>query len=477
MKILKILVFLSFISVNCFSQSNKLQSSDISVDIYFEPFDTQGWQNYLNFDLVRKKVKNLKLNVYPVINKSEDGKFYSSRGEIETTEVARIEGIVTKYPLKLNDYLIARSLNMYPDGWKDSLVYAQINPVEFDDYIQKNKTNLLNQSYTRIKNKKITGVSVFINSSIYNGSTKIIDVIENINKYLSEDKRLKLYKDELSSIKGPKFKIVYDSTTKEWVDDNITETFKRFFSSLEVEKVDISMLSNEESKKLKMLPAYLIEKTTQVNEILSGAIEQNAFDKLDNYYVYYNQNSKVMLLNRAKEDKKLELFVMSQCPFGVMAENSIINALEQSSISKDIKIEIHYIGDVFKDSDGNMKFHSLHGDDEWKEDARQLLIKKLYPEKYFSYLKERNKNYSSNEWKDAAKKAGIDTAIIEKKYDEGLKLLAEDFKYSNSLNINVSPTFMVNGNQLAVGLSQLKSFEDYKNIDITSAPSQGGCGK
>lgn len=476
MKKLKIFIFAFFASFYCFAQSPQ-QTKEIKVEMYFEPFDTQGWQSYLNFDLVRKKVKSVRLSVYPLINKNQEGKYFSSRGEIETTEVARIEAIISKNPDKLNDYLIARSLNMYPDGWKESLIYAGINPVEFDDYVQKNKEALLAKAYKRAADKKINGMSVFINSNPYSGSVRITDVMESVNNYLSGDKKINLYKNEMASIKGPKFKIVYDDVTKDWVDQNITDTFKRLFSSLDVEKIELSKLSEKEKEKLKMLPAYMIEKTSEVKEMLSGAIEQNAFDNLENYYVYYNQNSKVLMLNKKSEKKKLEMFVMSQCPFGVMAENSVINAVENSKISKDVKLEIHYIGDVFKDPDGNMKFHSLHGDEEWKENARQILIKKIYPEKYFAYLKERNKNYSSPEWKEAAKKAGVNPEVVEKRFDEAKELLAEDFKYVNSLNINVSPTFIVDGNILVVGLSQLKSFEDYKDIELSQTGNQGGCGK
>ena len=476
MRLIKFLA-LSFVLFNNFLFSQGLaknNSNDIIVEMYFEPFDTQGWQNYLNFDLIRKKVKNIKLKVYPLVNKDENNKFLNQRGEIETTEVARIEAIIEKYPAKLNDYLIARSLNMYPDGWKESLIYSQINPVDFDSYIQNNKNSLVEKAYKRIKDKKIDGLSIFINSSLYKGSNKITDVIENINSYLATSDKLNLYKDDLAKMRGPKFKIIYDSSTKDWVDDNIVEAFKRFFSSLEIEKIDISDLGNEKDK-IKMLPAYMIEKTSQVQEVLSQAIDQNVFDITDNYYVYYNQNSKLVLLNRKKEDNKLELFVMAQCPFGVMAENTIINAIESAKLSKDIKVEIHYIGDAFKDANGVAQFHSLHGDDEWKEDARQLLIKKIYPDKYFSYLKERNKSYNSAEWKESAKKAGIDPNLIENKLDDAKKLLGDDFEYSNSLKINVSPTFLVNGNILVVGLNNLKTFEQYKNVDIVNSSAQGGC--
>ncbi|MEF3280374.1 MAG: hypothetical protein K6357_05345 [Elusimicrobiota bacterium] len=449
----------------------------VEVDMYFEPFDTAGWQNYLNFDLIKRKIKDIKINVYPIILKEKD-KLTNSRGEIETSEVARIEGIIKKYPLKLNDYLISRSLNMTPDGWRDALIFTQINPVEFDEYVQKNRSLLIKEAYDRISSKNIVSMSIFVNGNPYNKSARMLDIIETINSNLPQEKKIKTYKDELLKIKGPKFKVVYSKESEGWIDERIIEAFKRFFSSLDVEKVEFQTLSPKEKEGIKMLPAYLIEKNQTVNEVLSGPIEQNAFEKLGNYYAYYNPNSSNIILNRKKEGNKLELFVMSQCPFGVMAENSIINAVEKGLISKDITIEIHYIGDYFKDNEGKINFNSLHGELEWQEDARQLIIKKLFPEKFFAYLKERNKNYQSGEWKEAAQKSGIDIKTIESNFDSlGKKLLEEDFKYSNSLKMTVSPSFIVNGNISVVGINQLKSFEAYKDISIETSSAGGGCGK
>ncbi len=471
-----ILTGLFVLNLNSQSKSTVSEVKDISIEIFCEPFETQCWQAYLNFDLLKRKFKNIKLNLYPYISKSENN-FVSSRGDIETNEVVRIEAIIQKYPSKLNDYLVARSLNMTPDGWKESLIYAQIDPVEFEKYYKENKNILLKTSYDRASKRKISGFTITINGKNYDANKKLSQIISDINEYLPKEKRLNTYKDSLASIKGPKLLIIYNDKTENWTNENIINTFRRFFSNIEIEKKDLTGFETSGKEKIKGLPAYLIEKTEDVKEILSNAVQQNVFEDLGSYYVYYDRNSKIYLVNRKEEKNKLELFVMSQCPFGVMAENTIIDAIEKGKISKDIKVEIHYIADAFKDADGNLKFYSLHGEEEWKENIRQIIIKKYYPDKFYTYLKERNKNYSSGEWQNAAKAVGIEPNDIENKFEEGKNEFLKDIEYTNSLGINVSPTFILNGNIMFSGISQLKEFDDYKNVEIQNLNSNGGCGK
>ncbi|NLH38719.1 MAG: hypothetical protein GX445_01495 [Elusimicrobia bacterium] len=468
-----------FLSINTIAvEPDKSKTKNIVVDMYFEPFDAKAWQNYLNFDLIRRKNRSVKLNPYPIIMKDKNN-WISSHGEIEVKEVARIEGIIKKYPSKLNDYMIARSLYMSVEGWKDALLYAQINPLEFENYINQNKNMLLNEAYSRLDKNKISSMSVFINGSPYKGSNGISEAMATINSLLPAGERFNLYSDEFAKFKKPKFIVLSDSNTKDWINPNVEMIFKRFFTSMDVSTADISGIDISDKSKIKMLPAYMLEKNDLVDEALAGAIAQNVFDVIDNYYVYYDQNSRAILNGKKKEPNKLELFVMSHCPFGVMAENSIIDAVDKGLISKKIHINIHYIGDVSKTSDGTMSFRSLHGDDEWQEDARQLLIKKFYPDKLFAYLKERNKDYTSSNWKDVAYKVGIDTKTIEDNFETvGKKMLEDDFNYTNTLRIATSPTFIVDGNAVVVGLGQLKAFDDYKNLNISNQPnSNAGCGQ
>ncbi len=75
-----------------------------------------------------------------------------------------------------------------------------------------------------------------------------------------------------------------------------------------------------------------------------------------------------------KSDKpKVELFVMTECPYGTQAEKGIIPVLE-------------LLGDKI---DGQISFvhYFMHGDKEEQETYRQVCIREEQPDKYLAYLK------------------------------------------------------------------------------------------
>lgn len=149
---------------------------------------------------------------------------------------------------------------------------------------------------------------------------------------------------------------------------------------------------------------------------------------------------------------------MSQCPYGAMAENMVIQAQKDGKLPADKEIKIRYIVS-YSDKDG---FSSLHGSGEWEENVRQLLIAKYYPEKFWKYLEIRNKDYRSSRWDKAMEEAGINSKKIMKKFDkEGIELLKEEAKYSQEYGINASPSFLWEGKvQLDFGsASQIPGFE------------------
>ncbi|MFH1248605.1 MAG: hypothetical protein V1660_00445 [archaeon] len=154
-----------------------------------------------------------------------------------------------------------------------------------------------------------------------------------------------------------------------------------------------------------------------------------------------------------KSDKPIvELFVMSFCPYGVKAENTIMPILE--SLKDKINFKVRFIVNVGGEKIENVD--SLHGINEAKEDARQVIIMRDYPTKFYDYLKEIDNNcYSVSSdaakldtcWKAAAKKLGMDTAKIETAAyaKEGTDLLKADEVITQQFAISGSPTLMING--------------------------------
>ncbi len=147
------------------------------------------------------------------------------------------------------------------------------------------------------------------------------------------------------------------------------------------------------------------------------------------------------LICREQIPRKLEVFVMSQCPYGVKALDAMKEVLE--NFKGEINFEVHYIARVLPDG----TIQSLHGQAEVDEDMRELCAMKHYPKgyKWMDYVLCRNKNIRDGSWESCGKN-GISTEVIRKCIEsgEGKKLLAEDIQIAEGLGIGASPTWLAN---------------------------------
>ncbi len=193
------------------------------------------------------------------------------------------------------------------------------------------------------------------------------------------------------------------------------------------------------------LPLYLIKKTDAVRQKMEMPLKQGVVQETKDYIVLPHQTRTGVYTDKDTKANVMEIFVMSQCPYGVMAENAIIEAKKKGEFPKDKVVKLRYIVN-YNPSRG---FTSLHGSAEWEEDVRQLLIAKYYPTKLWQYLSIRNKDYRSSRWDKAMEEAGINPKKIMKKFDtEGLELLKAEAAYTESYNISASPTFLWEGKVL-----------------------------
>lgn len=193
------------------------------------------------------------------------------------------------------------------------------------------------------------------------------------------------------------------------------------------------------------LPLYLIKKTDEVRAKMEIPLKQGIAQETAGYIVLPHQTRTGVYTNKEAINNVMEIFVMSQCPYGVMAENAVIEAKKSGEFPKDKVVKLRYIVNY----DPARGFTSLHGSAEWEEDVRQLLIAKYYPKKLWQYLAIRNKDYRSSRWDKAMEEAGIDPKKIAKKFDkEGLELLKAEAAYGEAYGISASPTFLWEGKVL-----------------------------
>lgn len=193
------------------------------------------------------------------------------------------------------------------------------------------------------------------------------------------------------------------------------------------------------------LPLYLIKKTDDVRSKMETHLKRGIVQETADYIVLSRQTRSGVYTNKEPKPNEMEIFVMSQCPYGVMAENAVIEAQNKGTFPADKTVKLRYIVSY----NPQAGFSSMHGSAEWEEDVRQLLIAKYYPAKLWKYLSIRNKDYRSSRWDKAMKEAGINPDKIMKKFDtEGLELLKAEAAYGKEYGISASPTFLWEGQVL-----------------------------
>jgi hypothetical protein len=159
--------------------------------------------------------------------------------------------------------------------------------------------------------------------------------------------------------------------------------------------------------------------------------------------------------NIPKSDKpKVELFVMSHCPFGTQAEKGMLPVAEL--LGDKIDFEIKFVS------------YAMHGEKEVNEQLRQVCIAQEQEDKYFTYLWS---FLDSDDYEQALKYADIDTtkldscvAELDKEY-KATELLEDESTWVSGrfpqfnvhkdenleYSVQGSPTLVINGQQSSAG--------------------------
>ncbi len=177
---------------------------------------------------------------------------------------------------------------------------------------------------------------------------------------------------------------------------------------------------------------------------------------------------KESLVCRPEKKGALDVFVMSQCPYGVLGLDAMKEVLE--AFEGELEFGVHYIA---AEKDG--EFQALHGPPEVAENIRQLCAIKHYKDKFMDYIWCRNENIRSEEWQKCTGANGIATAVIEKcsTGGEGKQLHSEDIKFAHALKIGGSPTWLVNNRHMFNGVAA----QDIQKQLCDHNPGLKGCAK
>ncbi|HQP39702.1 MAG TPA: DsbA family protein, partial [Polyangiaceae bacterium] len=146
---------------------------------------------------------------------------------------------------------------------------------------------------------------------------------------------------------------------------------------------------------------------------------------------------------------KVDLFIMSQCPYGVQAFNGMKDAIKQ--LGNDVDFNVEYIGNTTPSGD----LSSMHGPNEVTGNIIQMCANKHIPAKYIDFVSCQNKNYRevATNWEACATEVGVQPDKLRAciKGEEGKKMLAESFQRAQQKGATGSPTIYIGGKQYSGG--------------------------
>ena len=156
----------------------------------------------------------------------------------------------------------------------------------------------------------------------------------------------------------------------------------------------------------------------------------------------------------AGQPARVTLYAMSECPYGVPAEKVVFDV--KQALGEKMTPRLAFI--VEREEGGGLT--SLHGPTEVEKDMIQACVGLVAPEKQFTFVVEMNQR-AKQPWADIAAGLQIDAAAVEACLQDGtgINLLLKDLDETVELNVNSSPTIMINDQKYSGGRNSRDLFD------------------
>jgi predicted DsbA family dithiol-disulfide isomerase len=424
------------------------------------PYGVQAEQGFK--DAVEKLGDNLDFHIDFIGDKTPSGDLNSMHGPKEVKgDIAQV--CAQKYSAKWFQMMLCQGKNSreVDTNWE---ACAKDLGMPVDDLRaciegDEGKT-LLSESFARSKAKGATGSpTIFLNGQKYAGGRRSNDFFRAICAAYTGDKP-----EACASIpESPKVNVTMltDKRCSECDTRRMEGQLKSAIANPVMKTLDYS---DAEGKKLYadvkpgMLPVAIFDSTLdadkEASQQISRALKEAGSFKLLSMGGAWNpvcaddkgcelDECKPTLQCKAEEPNKLDVFVMSQCPFGVKGLDAMQEVIK--NFGGKVGFSVHFIGD----GDAKSGLKSMHGPGEVDEDIREVCAAEHYAKdlKFMDYIWCRNKSIKDTNWEACTgEKTGIDAAVIKKCVeDEGKSLLEKSFAYSKTMGIGASPTWLANG--------------------------------
>jgi len=430
------------------------------------PYGVQAEGNVKN--VIDKFGGDVNLSLHFIANDNGDGTFSSLHGANEVAEDLRQVCIMKYYPAKFLDYLACVNKN-YANAasvWESCASGSQMDA----NVIRQCSTGdegseLLSENIKRTQALGIgSSPTIYLDNKQYTGGRDDAAMTRAICGILTDSDVCK----SLPPTVNVKLTIVNDDTCLLCDSTGITSSLQSMIYNLSVREISYS--SDEGRALLQQynasgLPLYVFD--SSIEQDSSYSTLSMYLQKSGSTYMLMVQP--VKLLNMVRQNDTIQLFVMSQCPYGTMAEKAV---KELTDAIPDLKFGgLYFIATDLE----NGSFSSLHGANEVAEDLRQVCIMKYYPEKILNYTVCIAADYANaaSIWQNCSSADGMDIAKVEgcATGDEGKALLKDNIALANTLGIYTSPTLLLDNDTLFNSVSA----EQMKQVVCAYNPAMSGC--
>ncbi len=491
----------------------------LDIDLYIMsqcPYGVQAMQSMA--PVVKKFNGQVGLNVNFIGQKKPDGSLSSMHGEKEVK--GDIDQLCAK-EINADAFLkfaecVNKNSRQIPANGEACAKEAGIDAAKFKACREGDQgKKLLSASFDVSKKKGASGSpTIFIGGESYRGGRSAQALEQFICQKYGESKKLDYCKN-MEPPKEVKLTVITDKRCGAKCDSTrMIQSLKSIFMGLKADVKDWNDPGVKDIAKaagVTKLPALFFDKS--VEEDKAGYDHMKRWlTKTGNFYIVKVRaefdptaeicdnkkddtgNGKVdcddetcanTLACRPETPKKIEVFVMSQCPFGKMAVNAMPEVLK--AFKGDIDFDLNIIATQSGDN-----ITSMHGPKEVEEDIRWICAKEHYAKNnlFMNYVTCRASAGAADDWKKCAT-GPIKASVIEKcsTGEEGKKLLSENIKIANGLNIGASPTWLANGKTKFSGVTAkaiqdnfckanagLKGCEKPLSDDRKSKAPAGSCG-
>lgn len=477
-------------------------TENVPVDLYVMSMCPYGTQAE---DAVIPAARNAgaDINLYFIATENADGTFNSLHGSAETAENIRQLCALEQNKDKALDYILCRNENLN-GNWEACAKDVGLNVEILSKCASGDEGRLLLSENIQIAIEKGISASptIFIGEEQYSGSRD-----EDSFKQAICDAHTgaKPFGCLFSSQKSTQVILLNDERCVECDTTQLVAALEQVIPGLKVKEVDYSSSTGRniyEETGVIYLPVVLFDKDVEGESFYSQLSPY--FDDVGDYYslrvgavfdptmeICYNgiddtNNGLVDCEDpecegsfdcREEELQRLDVFVMSMCPYGKLALDAMEEVFDNFG-RENVDFNIYFI--ATENADGT--FNSLHGQPEVEEDLREVCAIENYPisYQYMDYIWCRNEDMNAD-WTVCAEKANMDVELIREcsEGDEGKFLLGRSLQVSQNLGIGASPTWIANNKYMFNGIDAetvKTNFCAYNNVEGCDSTLTGNTG-